>query len=325
MVVAPAIAILVSTFTVLSNGKFPQQSQSVCIRERSEFSGCFSLADTLSTRETTSITTSPKGHLLASSYGQTIQLWDLTTGKLLTTLKGHSDWVSAITLSPDAQTIASSSLDRTIRLWSLRMGKVLHTYNAGRMTVLAFSPDGRIVAGGSRHRFWLDGQPGSSGVQFWDLKTGKQLRSLGSGQIASLAFSPNGRILATGSKYTQVWDLKTRKLLHILNSGEVTSLAFNPDGQTLVTGSSRIKVWHVTTGQLIHTFNSGSSNLALSPDGQTLAVANGGTIQVWQMVSKRFLGTFRGSWYSNLWVDFGWNGRLLVSGSSEGIKVWRAQ
>ena len=322
MVVAPAIAILVSTFTVLSNGRFPQQSQSVCIRERSD-SGCFSLADTLSTRETTSITTSPKGHLLASSYGQTIQLWDLSTGKSLTILR-HSNWVSAITLSPDAQTIASSSLDRTIRLWSLRMGKVLHTYNAGRMTVLAFRPDGRIVAGGSKHRFWLDGQPGNSGVQFWDLKTGKQLRSLGSGQIASLAFSPNGQILATGSRCTQLWDLRTRKLLHTLNSGEATSLAFNPDGQTLITGSSKIKVWHVTTGKLLHTFNSGSSNLALSPDGQTLAVANGGMIQVWQMVTGALLGTFRVSWYSNSWVDFSLNGQLLVSGSSEGVKVWRA-
>lgn len=323
MVIAPAIAISVSTFTILSNGRLPKRNQSVCIRGQSEFSGCFSLADTLSTRQTTSITTSPKGQFLASSYGQLIQLWDLSTGKPLTILTGHSDWVSAITFSPDGQMLASSSLDKTIRIWNSRTGQLLHLFAAGRMTTLAFSPDGTMLAAGSRNRFWLDGQLGSSGVQIWGLKTGKQLRLLGSGQVAALAFSPNGQI-ATGSSDTQLWNLKTGELLHTLNSGEVTSLTFKPDGQTLVSGSSKIKVWHVDTGKLIHTFNSGASDLAVSPDGSTLAVANGGTIQVLQMATGKLLATFRGSWYSNLWVNFGLNGRLLVSGSSDGIKVWRS-
>ncbi|HUG69673.1 MAG TPA: WD40 repeat domain-containing protein [Pirellulaceae bacterium] len=40
-------------------------------------------------------------------------------GKLLATLPGHSDWISGVTFSPDAKTIATSSLDRSIRTWNV--------------------------------------------------------------------------------------------------------------------------------------------------------------------------------------------------------------
>ncbi|MCB9874128.1 MAG: WD40 repeat domain-containing protein [Planctomycetaceae bacterium] len=40
-------------------------------------------------------------------------------GKLLATLPGHTDWISGVTFSPDAKTIATSSLDRSIRTWNV--------------------------------------------------------------------------------------------------------------------------------------------------------------------------------------------------------------
>ncbi|MBV8886616.1 MAG: WD40 repeat domain-containing protein [Chroococcidiopsidaceae cyanobacterium CP_BM_RX_35] len=286
---------------------------------------CFSQAETLSQRETTAIVTSPDGQILASSHGKKIQLWNLRTGKSLALLAGHSGWVSAIAFSPDSKTLASGSLDRTIRLWNLDTRKLLSTFVAGRMTDLAFSPDGQMLAGSSRYRLWLDGQPGSSGVQLWDLKTGQQLRPLGSVPLTALAFSPNGQVLATGGSDTQLWDLTTRRLLYTLNSGRVTNLAFSPDGQILVSGSSKIKVWQVSTGELIYTLKSGSSDLALSPDGQTLAVSSGGIVELWKVETGKLLGALQGSKYSNLHVAFGLNGQIIISGASNGIGIWRAR
>lgn len=40
-------------------------------------------------------------------------------GKLLATLPGHTDWISGVTFSPDAKTIATSSLDRSVRTWNV--------------------------------------------------------------------------------------------------------------------------------------------------------------------------------------------------------------
>lgn len=297
--------------------------RSVCLHSTPAI--CFSQAETLSSKASTAITTSPDGQTLASSQGKEIQLWNLPKGKPLALLAGHSGWVSAISFSPDSKTIASASLDQTLRLWNSDTGKLLSTFIAKRVTDLAFSPDGRILAGSSRYRLWFDSQPGSSGVELWDLKTGQHLLPLSSGPLSALAFSPNGEVLATGGSDTQLWDWKTRRLLHTLNSGQVTNLAFSPDGQILVSGSSKIKVWHASTGELIRTLKSGSSDLALSSDGQTLAVTSGGIIELWKVEIGKLLGALPASRYGNLHVAFGLNGQILVSGASDGIRIWRAE
>ena len=79
-----------------------------------------------------SVAYSPDGQTLASGgYTQamaiassvnTIKLWNVKTGNLLQTLKGHSDWVYPVALaySPDGQTLASGSSDKTIKIWRLK-------------------------------------------------------------------------------------------------------------------------------------------------------------------------------------------------------------
>ena len=53
-----------------------------------------------------------------------------------------------------------------------------------------------------------------------------------------------------------------------------------------------------------------------------LAASSGGTINLWQLEPKKLVGTLRGSLYSGLSIAFGLEGSLL-SGSSDGIKIWQ--
>lgn len=101
---------------------------------------------------------SPDGSLLATACGTgssdsccdaggVVQIWRISDGTLLYTLKGHTDSVNSVSFSPDGQILASGSSD-DIRLWQVTDGTLLGALDGGANTV-AFSPDGRVLASGS--------------------------------------------------------------------------------------------------------------------------------------------------------------------------------
>ncbi|MFK0730597.1 MAG: WD40 repeat domain-containing protein, partial [Gloeotrichia echinulata HAB0833] len=49
-------------------------------------------------------------------------LWNLETGKEISTLKGHDYRVVSVSFSPDGKTLASGSWDNTIKLWNRNTG-----------------------------------------------------------------------------------------------------------------------------------------------------------------------------------------------------------
>ncbi len=117
------------------------------------------------------IAVSPDGRSLASgSEDKTIHLWDLTTGKELRRLQGHTAPVWSVAFAPDGRSLASGSDDKTIRLWDLASGKELRRLEGHTGTVysVAFAPDGRSLASGSE----------DNTIRLWDLAGGKELRRL---------------------------------------------------------------------------------------------------------------------------------------------------
>ena len=45
------------------------------------------------------------------------------TGKEVTALRGHEDWVNSAQFSPDGKQIVTASLDKTARVWEVATGK----------------------------------------------------------------------------------------------------------------------------------------------------------------------------------------------------------
>ena len=228
-----------------------------------------------------------------------------------------------------------------IQLW--RVTNLSHPTPLGQPLVvsatgilaMAFSPDGKLLAGGS-----ADGT-----VRLWNVPAGRPFgASLNNfrGAIDSVAISPNGKFLAGGSVNGTVllWDVATGRLTYALHSatgGAVDSVGFSPDGRTLVAGSTggTVRLWHIpgTTGlpspigrPLISTHY--ISNLAITPDGRILAAGSeDGTVQLWNIANPHH-ATAIGRLLTvttntvNV-VKFSSDGRTLVAGSEDGtVRLW---
>jgi WD40 repeat protein len=60
----------------------------------------------------------PGGRIMArSGTSGSINLWDIVTGNRVEQLKGHKGWVKSLAFSPDGKTLASGSRDTTVLIW----------------------------------------------------------------------------------------------------------------------------------------------------------------------------------------------------------------
>jgi WD40 repeat protein len=203
--------------------------------------------------------------IAAISDDHQLRLWDTASGKLLNEIRALGDTEeadlpplspSSLAVSPDGGQIAVGGAgtadgkgvirrdDTTYfqiqvrdtktqnRMWSHLRRRTLTAF----LIQLAFSPDGKILAGDLSDQVWL-----------WDASTGEQKQTLKprSGGVLSIAFSPDNRLMAgygnasvDGKRMSclTLWDVRSGAIIHSIEAGEASgvavpgTLAFSPDG-----------------------------------------------------------------------------------------------
>jgi len=272
---------------------------------------------------------SPDGRfLLSGSWDKRFKLFNINTGKLMRTFKGHSSRVLSVAYSPDGKMALSASNDRSAKLWELSTGQLIRTFNFGSIEQAAFSPDGQKALLG-----------GVQGIQLWELATGKPIRTFegySSNRYIidrdSLTFSPDGqKALVGGNDPTiRLWNIPTGQLIRTFkgHSSRVQSVVFSPDRQKALSGSTdnTIKLWDLSTGQVIHTFYGHSSfvhSVAFSPNGHFVASGSEDkTIKLWEVSSGKLIRTLKEHKSSVMSVTFSLDGTLASGDYGGVIKLW---
>ena len=297
------------------------------------------------TREIGEVAFSPDGKTFASgSNDNTIKLWSVDGGREIKTLSGHTDWVWAVAFSPNGKTLASGSLDKTIKLWNVETGQEIMPLTGSVVGVetppvdgrrdrngvqaVAFSPDGKTLASGSRDRT----------VRLWDVASGRELHILynHTDWVYSVAFSPDGKTLASGSKDNTIklWDVASGQELKTITGHDdsVLSVAFSPDRETLASGSTdqTIRVWEIASRKELKSFKVRTGSIfsvKFSPNGETLASGGGdNTIRLWDINSEKQIWEVERhkGWVHS--VAFSTDGQTLASGSFDStVKLWNVK
>jgi WD40 repeat protein len=80
-----------------------------------------------------------------------IRVYEIATGKLLSTFIGHKQSVFSLAFAPDGRTLASAGDDSTLRLWNVATQQELLVDRrlGGALREVMFSPDGQLLAAGS--------------------------------------------------------------------------------------------------------------------------------------------------------------------------------
>ena len=64
--------------------------------------------------------------IVSGSNGNSVRVWDGSTGVELMELKGHTDSVKSVAFSRDGLLIVSGSDDESVRVWNVLMGAEMH-------------------------------------------------------------------------------------------------------------------------------------------------------------------------------------------------------
>lgn len=141
-----------------------------------------------------SVAYSPDGRRLAAgSMDGTVAVFDVASGQMLHSLKGHFKPVRGVTFTPDSKFVLTACDDMHAHMYDAEHGALVEAFSGHESWVLSVCchPDGTAFATGGS----------DSKIKLWDLQTRTcaQTVSEHSDQVWGVAFRPDGSRLASVS------------------------------------------------------------------------------------------------------------------------------
>ncbi|KAL3678389.1 hypothetical protein R1sor_021345 [Riccia sorocarpa] len=192
------------------------------------------------------------GSFAACACGDDVKIVDVESGKVVSTLKGDTELVTALCFSLDGKSLLSTSRSLQIRLWEIASAACLRSWKAHDAPVASMALDSSggllATAGADKNVFVWDVDGGFCTHAFRGHK----------GVVTSVTFHPDPKrlLLFSGSDdgTVRVWDLVKKACIHVLDKhfSAVTGLAVSGDGSSLLSAGRDkvVNIWSLKSFSL---------------------------------------------------------------------------
>jgi WD40 repeat protein len=280
---------------------------------------------------------SQDGRTLYSAGPKSVIAWDLAGSDRLGRRFSFSTTPTppAFAISPDGSVLATPHGKRSDQialrdLRSLKQTRRPLAPGVGRISAIAFAPDGKRLAVGGEH-------PAPVLV---DVATGAVTRRMTDGHDGGFqwaAFDPKGQRLLTGGQDRRaiVWEVETGKpLLDLHHPGDDdnnnTAAAWSPDGTMVATagGNGLVALWRASDGKQLARWQADPlwvPSVAFSPDGSLLAAGGSSDKQatLWDVATHKLVGRLaHPSVLAGLAFDPSGKTLATVVGTDGSVRLW---
>ncbi|MEL6438172.1 MAG: AAA-like domain-containing protein [Cyanobacteria bacterium J06621_8] len=235
-------------------------------------------------------------------------------------LLGHEDSVFRLAVSPDGSLIASGSKDRTVKIW--------RKTKTGWQQYQTLSHGGWVIdVAISKDNNLIASASRDRTVKIWH-RNGKMLNTLGHPlPVTAVAIFPDNSTIVSGSDNGEIRIWHHNKLINAFkgHSETIQSLAISPDGNYIVSASEdkAIKIWR-KDGTLINTLKGhteGVRAIAIYQD-KIISASRDQTLKIWDF-NGQLLTTLKGHIAPVYGVDIHPQTQEIVSASADNtIKIW---
>lgn len=263
-------------------------------------------------------------------------------GSPLNVVSGNTGPVLGVSWGPGLE-LASISADQSARVWNLSPawklvgrlgpqmeGKLGSSVFADRVTALAFSPDGKLLATGG-------GDPSRSGeLMLWDVaerKIVKEFKDAHSDVVLGVEFSLDGSMLVScaADKFVKVFDVVSGNPLKSFegHTSHVLDAGFRGNGVIVasVGADNALKVWSLDTGEQVRTVSAyGKQVPSIQFVGRTntvISCGGDGTVRLHNTDDGAQVRAYGGATDYMYSVAATADGRLVIGGGEDGVlRVW---